>query len=94
MATGREVRSKGLPVPESSSYLRHLANMIVYLKKRQRGSKYNGTFLVDYPARPPGSVEYHFRVDEIMGRETKPFRQSFYEMVERLKRGIVKALLH
>jgi hypothetical protein len=67
--------------------------VIIYLRRRERGSRWNRAFLVDHPTRPPGSVEYHFVVDEELGRETKPFRQSFTEIVERLRREFREALV-
>lgn len=90
VASGREMRVRGevQPQPESSSFLRHLSNVIVYLRRRQKGSKYNRAFLIDHPAKPPGSVEYHFEVDETVGRETRPVRQSFQDLVERLRREL------
>jgi len=95
VASGREVkvRAQILPQPESSSFLRHTANVIIYLRRRERGSRWNRAFLVDHPTRPPGSVEYHFVVNEELGRETKPFRQSFTEIVERLRREFREALV-
>lgn len=95
VASGREVkvRSVILPQPESSSFLRHTANVIIYLRRRQRGSPWNRAFLVDHPALPPGSAEYHFVVNEELGRETKPFRQSYTELVDRLRREIREPLM-
>jgi hypothetical protein len=34
------------------------------------------------------SVEYHYVVDLKMGRETKPFRQSYQEMVDKLRKEV------
>ncbi len=82
-----------LPMPESSSFLRHLANVIVYLRRRGKGSRYNRAFLLDHPARPRGSIEYAFEVNEELGRNTPPFRQSFQELVSRLRREFQDALL-
>ena len=95
VASGREVKIKGkiMPQPESSSFLRHLANVIIYLRKRQKSSKFNRAFLVDHPVKAPGSVEYGFTVNEKLGRETKPFRQSFQELVERLRREFQEPLI-
>ena len=82
-----------MPQPESSSFLRHLANVIIYLRKRQKDSKFNRAFLVDHPVKAPSSVEYGFTVNEKLGRETKPFRQSFQELVERLRREFQEPLI-
>jgi BMFP domain-containing protein YqiC/RecA/RadA recombinase len=95
VSSGRQTAKLGklIPQPESSSFLRHTANVIVYLRARQQGSLYNRAFLLDHPLRGPGSVEYRFRVDETLGRETKPFRQSFQEVVERLRREVKNPLV-
>jgi hypothetical protein len=88
VSSGRPIKRSGslLPQPESSSFLRHTANSIVYLRSRQRDSPYNRAILLDHPFKEPGFVEYNYRVDETLGRETKPFRQSFQEIVERMRK--------
>jgi len=88
VASGRtsEEKTKLKPMPESSMFLRHCANIIIYLRGRKKDSKYNRAFLVDHPLKPLGSVEYHYVVDFKMGRETKPFRMSYQELVDKLRR--------
>ena len=88
VASGRksEEKTKLKPMPESSLFLKHCANVIIYLRSRKKGSKYNRAFLVDHPAKPLGSVEYHYVVDFNMGRETKPFRMSYQELVDKLRK--------
>ena len=88
VASGRisEEKAKRKPMPESSMFLRHCANVIIYLRGRKKDSKYNRAFLVDHPLRPLGSVEYHYVVDFKMGRETKPFRMSYQELVDKLRK--------
>lgn len=95
VSSGRQIIKSGslMPQPESSSFLRHTANVIVYLRARQRDSFFNRAFLLDHPIRGPGSVEYRFRVEEELGRETKPFRQSFQEVVERLRKELRDPLI-
>ncbi|MBD3171131.1 hypothetical protein GF326_01535, partial [Candidatus Bathyarchaeota archaeon] len=95
VSSGRAIRRRGglLPRPESSSYLRHTANIIVYLRPRQRDSLFNRAYLIDHPLRRPGSTEYRYRVEETMGRETKPFRKMFQETVERLRRELREPLI-
>lgn len=95
VASGREARVRGvlLPQPESSSYLRHGANVVVYLRRRGRGAGYNRAYLLKHPLRSPGAVEYTYQVDMKLGRETKPFRQSFQEHVERLRREVKDPLM-
>jgi len=88
VASGRisDTKTKRKPMPESSVFLRHCANVIIYLRSRKKDSKFNRAFLVDHPVRPLGSVEYHYVVDFKMGRETKPFRMSYQELVDKLRR--------
>jgi hypothetical protein len=95
VASGREIKvgSVILPQPESSSFLRHTVNVLVYLRQREKSSPWNRAFLVDHPALPPGSKEYHFVVNEELGRETKPFRQSYTELIDRLRREFREPLM-
>ena len=94
VASGRAVnRRRGLPQPEGSSFLKHIANVIVYLRRREKTSEYNRAFVVKNPAQGSGSVEYRFEVREEMGRSTPPFRVSFQEMVSKLRREFKDALL-
>ena len=51
------------PMPESSLFLRHCANVIIYLRARKKDSKYNRAFLIDHPVKPLGSIEYNYVVD-------------------------------
>ena len=93
VASGRPRKAELLPKPESSSFLRHLANAVVYLRSRGRGSRFSRAFLISHPARVPGSSEYTFEVNEEMGRDTPPFRQSFQGLVARLRKEFQDALL-
>jgi hypothetical protein len=86
-------RTMLLPKPESSSFLKHLANTIIYLRKRKDGSLYNRAFLLSHPAKSPGSTEYAFELNIKLGRDTPPFRQAFNELVLKLRREFQEALL-
>jgi hypothetical protein len=94
VASGRDSNIKNTmkPLPESSLFLRHCANIIVYLRGREKSSKYNRAFLIDHPFKPLGSVEYQYVVDYKMGRETKPFRMSYQEMIDRLRKEFKEPL--
>lgn len=96
VASGRGTPRRGSlnPQPESSSYLRHTANVIIYLRARESESLYKRAFLLDHPLRRPGSIEYCYRVDEKLGRETKPFRQSYQEILDRLRRELRDPLIN
>ena len=93
VASGRPRQGKLLPRAESSSFLRHIANAVVYLRRRRKGSKYNRAFLLSHPARVLGSTEYAYEVNEELGRDTPPFRQSFHGLVSRLRREFQDALI-
>jgi len=94
VASGRpRKKTTLLPKPESSSFLRHLANTIIYLRKRKNGSFYNRAFLLKHPAKSSGSTEYAFELNIKLGRDTPPFRQTFNDLVARLRREFQEALL-
>jgi len=93
VASARPRQGRLLPQAESSSFLRHAANAIVYLRRRRRGAGFNRAFLVSHPARSPGSTEYAYQVNDELGRDTPPFRQSFHDLVARLRREFQEALL-
>ncbi len=94
VASGRPKKAKLIPNPESSSFLRHVANAIVYIRGRGNGTKFNRAFLLSHPNIPPRSTEYAFKVNEELGRDTPPFRQTFHELVARLRREFQDALMH
>jgi hypothetical protein len=93
VASGRPKKAKLIPRPESSSFLRHVANAIVYIRGRGKDAKFNRAFLLSHPGRPPGSSEYAFEVNNDMGRNTPPFRQSFHDLLGRLRREFQDALI-
>lgn len=94
VASGRaEKRGRGLPQPEGSSFLKHLANVIIYLREREKGSEYSQAFVIKNPIQGPRSAEYMMEVNGEMGRSTPPFRASFQDMVSKLRREFKDALL-
>ncbi len=93
VASGRPKKARLIPRPESSSFLRHVANAIVYLRGRGKGARFNRAFLLSHPGKPPGSTEYAFEVNGELGRDTPPFRQTFHELVARLRREFQDALI-
>jgi hypothetical protein len=94
VASGRISYSKmkRKPMPECSLFLLHSANVIIYLRARKKDSKYNRAFLIDHPVKPIGSIEYNYVVDYKMGRETKPFRISYQELIDRLRKEFQEAI--
>jgi len=85
--------SRGLiPKPEGGNYLRHKANVIVYLRKRSEGSPFFTAYLRKHPNRAPRKVELSFGGDG-MGRVTKPFRMIMEEELSCLKKTFREVLL-
>lgn len=94
VASGREVRGRRLlPQPEASSFLKHLATVIVYLRERGGGGFFNRAFVVKSPTRRPTSTEYRYRVEEELGRTTPPFRQNFNMRIEQLRKEFREAVV-
>jgi len=84
-----------MPKPQGGTFLRHEANVIVYLRKVEK-IKAIKAYLVKHPYKEtPGSII--LRVFEggvnLMGRITPSFRQLFESQVEELKRDFQNALL-
>jgi hypothetical protein len=94
VASGRSKKAKLIPKPESSSFLRHVANAIVYIRGRGKNARFNRAFLLAHPSRPPGSTEYAYEVNGELGRDTPPFRQTFHSLVKRLRREFQDALIN
>ena len=93
VASGREAEVRGtMPMPEASSFLKHLATVIVYLRDRGTGGGFSRAFIVKNPTRSLTSVEYRFKVNE-MGRTTPPFRQNFNQRLETLRAEFQDALI-
>lgn len=94
VASGRALKGRrGLPQPEGSSFLKHLANVIIYIRRIEKGAEYSRAYVVKNPVQGPLSVEYKFEVMEKMGRSTPPFRVSFQEMVSKLRKEFRDALV-
>lgn len=82
-----------LPLPEGGEFLRHLANVILYLHRREKSAPYAKAYLLKHPAQGPRTVEYSLKGGEDMGRSTPPFRVSFEETVAKLRKEFQKALM-
>jgi RecA/RadA recombinase len=86
-------RRRGLPKPEGGEFLKHLANVILYLRRRKKDAPYAKAHLLKHPAQGSHTVEYSLKGDEEMGRSTPPFRVSFEETVAKLKKEFQAALM-
>ncbi len=79
--------------PEGGLAIRHLAQIIVCLKKREENGKFNA-WLLKHPNRPPRATEFDpNQSDPVMGRLTVPFRSQLQEEIENLTRSFREALM-
>jgi RecA/RadA recombinase len=83
-----------VPQPEGGKYLRHLTNVMVYLRKGGERSPYISAFLLKHPNRAPKRIDFAFTVGgTVMGRITIPFRTVLQEELDSLKRSFKEALV-
>jgi RecA/RadA recombinase len=81
------------PQPEGGRYLRHLANIMVYLRKVGGKSPYITAFLLKHPKKPPKRTDIPSLMEvNDMGRLTIPFRVMLQEELTTLKRTFRDAL--
>lgn len=81
-----------IPQPEGGKYLRHEANVIVYLRKRNE--PFVSAYLLKHPNREPRKIDFAFTVGgDVMGRITIPFRTVLQEEMNNLKRSFREALM-
>ena len=93
VASSREVAAGLVPSPEASSYLDHLAGFIVYLRKRERGARFNRAYVLKSPLTVQRSREYNFDGDGELGRTTPPIRMGFEDLLARLRSQYREALV-
>jgi len=83
-----------IPQPEGGKYLRHEANVIVYLRKRSEKKSLVTAYLLKHPNRAPRKVDFSFTVEgDVLGRITIPFRTLLQEEINSLKRSYREALM-
>ena len=83
-----------IPQPEGGKYLRHEANVIVYLRKRDKRSLSSTAYLLKHPNRAPRKIDFTFTVGgDVVGRITTPFRTILQEEMNSLKRSYREALM-
>jgi len=92
VATCRPLKETGsrIPPPEGGGYLRHMATIIVYLK-RLRDDAY-AAHLMKHPNLPQRRISFTFRGGGGLGRITGSFRTRFQEELSKLERSFIKAL--
>ncbi|MGD0803466.1 MAG: hypothetical protein ABSA11_05260 [Candidatus Bathyarchaeia archaeon] len=93
VASARESHSGPVPVPEASSYLDHIAGVIIYLRKRERGAIYNRAYVLKSPLTTQRAKEYTYEDESTMGRTTPPIRMSFEDLLARLRSEYREALV-
>jgi KaiC/GvpD/RAD55 family RecA-like ATPase len=93
VASARERFVGKVPVPEASSYLDHLAGVIVYLRRREKGAAYNRAYVLKSPLSVQLSMEYSYVGESYLGRTTPPIRMSFEALLARLRSEYREALV-
>ena len=93
VASAREIAGKRMPMPEASDYLNHLAGVIIYLRRRERGAAYNRAYVLKSPITTPRSREYSYEDERTMGRTTPPIRMNFEDLLARLRSEYREALV-
>jgi hypothetical protein len=92
VASAREKIEMGIPTPEASDYLNHLAGVIVYLRHREGGAKFNRAYVLKSPLTAQHSRDYCFE-DEDRGRTTPSTRMSFEDLLSKLRTEYSAALV-
>jgi hypothetical protein len=82
------------PPPEGGRYLRHLSNVIVYLKRLGVKRPYMTAVLLKHPNRPTKRADLTSLMEvSSLGRLTIPFRTMLQEEIDNLKRTFREALI-
>ncbi len=93
VASARESQRGRVPVPEASSYLDHVAGVTIYLRKREKGTRYNRAYVLKSPITTQRAKEYTYEGEINMGRTTPPIRMSFEDLLARLRSEYRDALV-
>ncbi len=85
---------KKVPIPEGGKFLRHEANVIVYLKRRSSKPLTATLYLLKHPDRPLSKINVWMSLGgRKMGRITLPFRSVLEGEMKKLKKNYKEALL-
>jgi len=93
VASARESNWGHVPVPEASSYLDHVAGVTIYLRKREKGARYNRAYVLKSPITTQRAIEYAYEDERRMGRTKPPIRMSFEGLLARLQSEYRDALV-
>jgi RecA/RadA recombinase len=86
---------KRIPQPEGGEYLRHEANVIVYLRKKSDRAPSVTAYLRKHPGRALRKVDFLLTVGgHTLKRTETPFRIQLKEELDTLKRSYREALLN
>ena len=81
--------------PEGGKYLRHIANIIVHLRRRNRKTQFVTVHLRKHPNRPLRRVNLKFTIGlrgSALGRKASPLRTLLQQQTENLKMNYREAL--
>jgi hypothetical protein len=93
VASSRESQRGRVPVPEASGYLDHVAGIIVYLRKRERGAHFNRAYVLKSPLTVQRAKEYAYEDEQIIVKVTPRTQMSFDDLLARLRGEYRDALL-
>jgi hypothetical protein len=93
VASARESKRGRVPVPEASSYLDHVAGVTIYLRKKEKGARFNRAYVLKSPTTTQRAKEYTYEDENNMGRTTPPIRMSFEDLLGRLRSEYRDALV-
>ncbi len=85
VASTRESHRGRVPVPETSSYLDHLAGIAIYLRRRERGRRFNRAYVLKSPLTTQHAKEYTYEDEQTTEGTTPPIRMSFEDLLARLR---------
>jgi len=75
--------------PQGTNLMRHIANVIVFFRPSGKAIQ---AILVKHPEKDMLSINVNVRGDSIMGRITPSFRQSYQELLDKLRKNYVELL--
>lgn len=80
---------EGLSKPQGTNLMGHLANVIVFFRPSGKAVQ---AILVKHPENGMLSINVNVGGDSIMGRITPSFRQSYQELLDKLRKNYVELL--
>ncbi len=88
-----KTRKGGYPQPEGGKYLRHEANVMIYLRAQGSGEGWFTAYLIKHPNSPPRKINFHFDVSQRrLGDATSSYGKLVRDEVEHLKKSFQSVL--